>query len=352
MYEKKLKVLHVHDVAFVGSTLIAGFNEIGVDAEFYEFASHKNNNLPKLLKFISKALLMIYEIFRFGWYVRKNKFDIVHLHFGSFAYLPILNNINFLLHIHGSELRKFINYPILGNIIRRGIKKAIAVFYTTPDLEELIYEIRPDAIFFPNAVNIDLFKPSPFTNVDHSKSVLVISKMDQFKGIKDILTSIELMWDDDPSIYVYMFGFGNALEIAKSFIDKNQTNSQLIIYEPLDHDQMPSLINESTVVFGQLGTGILTCSELEAMACGKPVVCNFNFPQKYPTPPPICCAKTPDEAKKQIVKLINEPDIAERIGREARKWIVENYGKRTVARKLLNHYKIALANTKQFNSED
>ena len=336
---KKLKILHVHDVAFVASTLVSGLQEIGVDAELYEFLNFKKLHLPRILGLLVTLFLRFYEIFRLNRYLRKEKFDIVHVHYGSFAYLAFINRVPYFLHIHGTDVRTYIHWPILGNIIRHGINKARVVFYTTPDLKALVNPFRQDATFFPNSINTEIFKPIVGKNLTCDLTIFNINKLDRFKGVDQVLRGIELLWEQAPHVRVIMFEFGNATEEAREFLEKYRDNSRLSLISRVSHEKMVSLINETSLILGSMGTGILTCSELEAMACAKPVICKFKYSDMYPTPPPIYNAESPEEIRDHILHILNNPEQARQIGIEARQWIMKYYDNRIIAQKLLEIYR-------------
>ena len=331
----QLKVLHVHDVAFVGSNLVAGLNEIGIPATFYEIRN-TNLHLTGWKKTLAIILFRLFEIFRFGCYVRKNPFNIIHIHFGTFAYLALWNRIPYFLHLHGSDVRSLIHHPFIGRIIRQGIKKAQTVFYSTPDLELLIKPYRPDALFFPNPIDLTKFKPP--TDPPDSKLVFNINKLDKFKGINVILDACELLLNADPDLHIRMFNFGNNLSEAAAFLEKHNSNPRVHFIGRVPHEEMLNLLQNSSVVIGQMGTGILTVSELEAMACGKAVVCNFQYDHKYLSPPPICYAGTALDCKNQVYSLLNTQGKRMQIGEQACQWVLKNADRRFLASRLSEIY--------------
>lgn len=335
-----MKVLHVHDVAFVASNLVAGLKNIGIDAYLYEIKKVTNTGIPKWVRQPLNFILKFLEIFRFKRFLNKHQFDIIHIHFGSFAYLALFNKVPYYLHIHGTDIREYIRRPILGFIIQQGLLRAEKVFFTTPDLESLILPYRMDAIFFPNPIDTDFFKPSG--NLDNvvNHDIFVISKIDKYKGVKEFLKSIDLLWDEYADTKVLTFGFGNALEEAREFFEKHSGRTELKVIGAVSHKNMIKLINGSKLILGQLGTGILTCSELEAMACGKPVVCNFAFSGKYQNDPPIVFAKNSLEAKEKLVLLLADPSLAEATGKAGRVWINDYHKKETVAEMLISFYQV------------
>jgi glycosyltransferase involved in cell wall biosynthesis len=338
--DKKLRILHVHDVAFVGSTLVSGLREIGAEAFFYELINLKKNKFPKPIELIIIFLLRIFEIFRFGYFIRNNKFNVIHIHYGLFSYLPLVNRVPYFLHTHGSDVKVYLNSPIYGPIIKLGIKKAIAVFYSTPGQKTIVEAIRSDAIFFPNSVDIEVFNnKNIFSVINQRKTIFHINKLDRFKGIEKTLIAMEKLLEIETDLRLMMFGFGNAKYLANNFLRMYQNDPRIqLINNRVSHEEMVNLINNADIVIGGLETGSLGCSELEAMACSKPVICNFKYPHLYKSPPPLCNAESVNEIVDHTIHLLNDGEYSKTIGIQANLWIKENLEKKSVAQKLLQIY--------------
>jgi len=334
-----VKILHVHDVAFVASNLVSGLNEIGVEAKLYEIKKYSNPGAHILVNLFINFIFRIFEIFRFKSYINKNSFDVIHIHYGSFSYLAMFNNLPFYLHIHGTDVRENINHPILGLIIKLGIKKAIKVFYSTPDLYSLVNPYRKDAIFIPNPIDIELFKPKEKKINKGKYDIFVVSKIDKYKGYHEIIKSLELLLEQQPNLLILLYGFGNATskEIINS-VENFKEKREIMVLDPIPHSKVPYHLQKSKVILGQLGTGILTCSELEAMSCGKVVVCNFSYEGKYQIDPPIVYAENSKEAAEKISYLLKNDKLREMIGIQARKWAEKFADRRTLAKAILGIY--------------
>lgn len=333
-----MKIIHIVDIAHVGSNLVLGLNQLGANAQLFNIINLGNERLPKFIQPILTIAARILDIFRLSRRLHKENFDIVHVHYGTFVYLTLITKTPYFLHIHGTDVRKHIHWPLLGPIIKYGIRKAITVFYTTPDLKFMVEEIRPDAIYLPNPIDTNSFSPN-FEQTNKVVPVLFnINKIDHFKGTKEILRSIELVWHIHPNVKVKMFNFGNALEEARDFIDKFKNDSRLSLIDPVPHREMITLIQSSTIILGQMETGALGVSELEAMACGKPIICKFCYSDEYIEKPPILNASSSEEILNHVIYLLNNPDIGIKLGNASRKWVVENFDLFVVTRKLLKVY--------------
>jgi glycosyltransferase involved in cell wall biosynthesis len=164
--------------------------------------------------------------------------------------------------------------------------------------------------------------------------------LDRYKGLETFLRAIELVWQARPQTRVAMFGFGNLAQRAQVFVEKYARDPRLKLYSRVPPEQMVTLIQSSRVILGQQCPeyGSLSLSELESMACGKPVVCDFRYPEAYAEPPPVLVSHTAEEACAHILRFVEDADLRQIWGRRAREWVTQYHELGHVARALLAIY--------------
>ena len=332
-----LKVLHINDVAGVGTNLVYGLQSLGIQAELIK-PTLGTYQASKLRRF-TLPIIRTWEAYQLRRLFIQERYDIVHIHYARFAYMALLTKIPYCLHCHGSDLRLDLNNPILRGLTIHAIRKAQSVFYSTPDLKQYLDTIREDTIFLPNPIILDTFSPTSRES-RQSKRILSISKLDRYKGLDKILRTIELVWLARPNIEFGLMNFGNARSQAQKFINTYHNKTQLKLIPRTPHKKIPSLINEFSFVLGHLSSiaSMLTISELEAMACEKAVVCNFTYLDAYPETPPVLISTTPEEAKDHILNLLDNPGNLNEIGNRSREWVMNNHDHIHIAKVLLKYY--------------
>ena len=330
-----MRVLHVHDCWPVTGDLVNGLRAFGVEAEIFEptIGIYQTSKLRRVALPVIRTL----EAFRLRRLVQQQKYDIVHVHYARHAYMTLITGIPYFLHCHGGDLINDTRRLGFRQLTITAIRSARKVFYVTPDLYKYLVDIRGDAIFLPNPIDIDIFKPQGV----ETHNVLCISKLDRRKGVERFIQTIALIWNMRPQTQIAMFNFGDASDLAKLWIEEHRHDPRLILLPRIPHAEMPSLIGSFSVVLGQqsLDIGAMGMSELEAMACGKPVVCYYGYPNAYPEPPPVLVSQTPEEACMHIVRLLEDPALGQSLGRQGREWVAKYHEQKQIARRLLQYYR-------------
>ena len=332
------KVLQINDVASVGTNLVAGLQSLGVDASLCNLTHGNKNKLNPFLWYMAAPFVQLQEALQVRKMVIAGNYDFVHIHYGSHAWILFFINRPSFLHFHGSDIRRDYHWPVFKTIMDLGCRRAAKVIYATPDIAEDVKRIRADAIFLPDPIDTDVFVPAVEENKRDEVTILCVSKMDRTKGMHILFPAIEQIWQRCPRAKVVLFGFGNNLDAAKGFFAKHAGNPNLVISPRVSRQEMINRMQSTSVIIGQLELGALGCSELEAMACGKPVVARFTYPQFYPEPPPVCSSSTPEEVCDQVIQLLDDDQLRKKVGLESRKWVMAYHDKKVVARKMLEIY--------------
>lgn len=327
--------MHVNDVAHVAHHLVLGLKNLGVDAHLYQptIGTYRQSKLKRVFLPITRTKESLY----LKKIVRSLGIDIVHIHYASLAYMAMISGFPYILHCHGSDINRDLNRPGLRNIIIKALKEARIVFCSTPNLLQIIKPYRSDVVFLPNPIDTLHFKSHDSTNSDKYQ-LLSISKLDRAKGIEQIIETIKLIWEFKPETKIGMFSFGSASHSFHDFLESNK--GRLILVPFTTYENMPDLINTFHVVLGQqdMSTKAMGMSELEAMACEKPVICPFGYPDAYSEPPPILVSNNSEEACNHALGLFKDSHKRSIIGEKSRSWILDHHSISNVTQKLLDYY--------------
>jgi len=325
-----MKILHVNNVASVAESLVAGLGKLGINADLYQPYTGIDNSskLGKLKVGINRVL----DARTLAANVKREAYDIVHIHYAYFGMLAVLGDYPYWLHCHGTDVRRNLYLPAFKKITQMSLTRAERVLYSTPDLKSHVERHRPDAGLLPNPVRIDLFKPrSPGKTTG---KILLISRMDKIKGIGVAFDALEKLKTDYPDLEIDAFAWGPDFESLR--------NKRFINFIPkTTHRGMAELLPDYQIVIGQFELGILGMSEMEAMSCAKPVVCRFDYSSIYPEAPPIVRAHGAHEIISKVEELLASPKLCREIGEVGRDWVVKYHGYIPVAERLAKDYESA-----------
>jgi glycosyltransferase involved in cell wall biosynthesis len=322
-----VRIVHVRDVANVASTLVEGLRAEGHEAELLRIEA-AGGRLPLPLKALFLPARLI-EGARANRAIKRGRYDIVHIHVAYMGWLGIIGRYPYVLHTHGQDTRANLRHPLKSWITRRALEKARLVFYSTPDLGPVVHPVRPDAVFLPNPVDTERFRPSGKPPGERPR-VLIMSRLDRIKGIDKALAVAARLRALVPDVHVDAFAWGEMQDEVR--------DAGVNLVPTVPYDEMPDLLNRYHVAIGQFHLGILSMSELEAMACGVPLVGEFRYPDVYDAQPPLIADDDPEGIAQQIAALLRDYDALSARAEEGRAWTVTHHDYLHVTRALLEHY--------------
>jgi len=323
-----MHILHVNNVANVGLTLVAGLTRLGHTAELHrlQLVAGRHGTAIKLLVLPAR----LKEMRAVNWQVKANTYDIVHIHFAYLGWLGIIGRYPYFLHCHGSDVRRGLRDPVRSWPIRQSLKHAQAVFFATPDLAPVVQQIRPNALFLPNPINIDQFHPRSEPENDPLK-VLIISTLYPVKKVSVAFEGVRQYLARYPKVQITAIDYGPERKLYHG-------EPGVFFSTPVPYEMMPALINSHDIIIGQFGIGSLGMAELESMACGKPVICHFEHGDWYPEPPPVFSTDQPAQVAEYLGALTEDRLLRRERGEQGRDWVQQHHGYIAIARQLEQVY--------------
>ncbi|MCK5560023.1 MAG: glycosyltransferase family 4 protein [Thermoplasmata archaeon] len=180
-------------------------------------------------------------------------------------------------------------------------------------------------------IPIDTNKFRSILTESYNNRILCWVKLEKIKGIDIIFKAAELL----PKYRFDIPNVGVDAEYYKKIKPKN-----VVFISKMPHKQVPDLINKYPLILGQFHIGGYGASEVEAMACGKPVIAylDFKYEDYYNEPCPLLSSKDPEE----IVELIHAHIGDKNLGKLNRKWAVKYHSIENVTSKLIRIYERVL----------
>lgn len=328
-----MKILHINNVANVSATMVEALQALGQSAELrrMRLVAGSRSTAAKLLA----SPLRLQELASINRQVKTGRYDIIHIHFAYLGWLGIAGRYPYLLHCHGSDVRRDLQDSLRRWPILQSLKHARVVYYVTPDLQAVVTPFRADARFMPDPIHTDHFRPQDVAHAGPPR-VLIISRLDPVKRVDIAFEAVRHLQARRLVAQVTAFNFGpqRAEFLGRPGIE---------YISGVSYEQMPDLIRQHDIIVGQFGLGSMGMTELESLACGRPVVCNFQYPGFYPQPPPIFCATDPVQAAEHLAALLENPALRLSAGQQGRAWVEQYHGYLSIGRQLLETYQAMLA---------
>lgn len=325
-----MRILHVNDIAGVGTTLTRELRRMGHDATLRRLRL-VGGGAPTGIKILLSPVRLA-ELAAVQLESARGRFDIVHYHYAYVGALASLGRRTTAVHCHGTDVRAGLRDPLRRPLVLLALRSASLVLVATPDILPAVRAVRPDAVFLPDPVDTAAFRPLA-REPDGTIRVLLISAPLAIKGIEHVAAAVRpLMGTPGIVVHAISRGPGDARRFRELGVPT--------LIPAVPHDRMPELISAYDIVVGQAAVGALGMSELEALACGRPVVAPFRYAAAYGSPPPLVGADVsdPGEATAEIRRLAADTDRREAIGRESRAWVERHHGARRIADRLVELY--------------
>lgn len=286
-------VLHVGDAAFTAARLVAEARRRGLPWDHQSLAGSRHTFSGPLGQ-VRKAV--VGGLWLANLAVAARRHDVLHVH--SATTLPHVRPVSrrFVLHCHGTDVRTTQYDSPGGAAIRAGLRDAEAVLYSTPDLAEHVLSHRPDAILLP--VPIDVEAIPRWHPDDQPMRVVFASRWEDVKGLAAQLDTARLL-------VKALAGRAEVvgLDWGPATADARAAGVRLI--PRLDHAAYLRLLAGSAAVVGQ-SAGILSASELEAMASGAPLAVPSSLDLYAESAPPVL-GHDPSSVTEAVTAAVLDP---------------------------------------------
>lgn len=249
----------------------------GDEFEFTYLATHISGNPVKKSLFFARSYLRLKKL------IKKNTFDIIHIHMsykGSFFrkyYVTKLckkNNKKVIIHLHGSEFKDFY---YSGDENR---KAKIQELFNLADVtivlgeswREFITSISPKAnvVIVNNAVKIP--------DIDEKKlhervTFLFLGALIKRKGVMDLLQATKQLADTGITNFkILIAGSGEEEQNLKNYVTENKISDHVEFLGWVGNDDKPGLFEKSDVLVLPSYNEGLPIAILEAMSYGLPII--------------------------------------------------------------------------------
>jgi len=187
-----------------------------------------------------------------------------------------------------------------------------------------------------NGVDTEVFKPNPNTTIrkkyglEKNKVILTVSKLEEQKGIPNIIRAMPAILKEVKDAKLMIVGDGSYRDELKKLVSKLNLEEHVIFAGTVPFEKLPDYFNACDVfVNPTIRQNGYDLTIIEAMACAKPVVVSNigsvptvveHYVDGILIPPGDINALS-----NEVIKLLNDKDLANKISKAARTKIVKNF---------------------------
>jgi len=274
-----------------------------------------------------------------------NHYDIVQGYATDPIYALLANKHPYVAFEHGTIRDIPFWNSSLGRLTALAYRKADLVFIT-----------NSDGLIAAKKLGLKNFDtiPHPILSDWHRKSAKLLKKNSEFilfcpmrhdwqiKGMDIYIKNLpEIIKKSKKDIKIIFNEFGMDLEKSKKLIKKLNLEKYIEWHKPMPRWELVSWMVKADIVLDQLNTPAFGGIAAEGMQAGKPVLASYDHDQckwMFPEKPPLAIIKSEEDIVKNLVKLINSPNLRKSIGKKSKIWFEQYLSEKIVINKLLQSY--------------
>ena len=284
--------------------------------------------------------------------LKKEKFDIVHLHEPMAPILPLCvlefsNSVN-IGTFHASYARQHL-YRFTSPITKRWQARLHGNIAVSPAARRYVNNTFPGEYeIIPNGVDFNHFSSAaaPYPKYQDGKlNILFVGRLEKRKGLQYLLEAYSKLKWENPNIRLIVVGPGNPDKDSYRILSSHNLHDVEFVGR-VSYEELPRYY-ASADIFCSPATGAESFGIvlLEAMAAGKPVIASdiegyrgvmTNGEQGLLVP-----KKDSDALANALGKLASDPELRQRLGTKGTK-TSEGYRWEVVSRQVENYYNTCL----------
>lgn len=307
----------------------------------------EKKTVSNLLTSVTFSLNLLFALAK-----RRKDYDMVHFHGAG---IPLLITLPFLKFIDkkivakvssaklGIEAGSFYNkYGIIGRLFIRILKIADAFVAISDEIKEglLTEGYKQNRVWqIPNFVDLSVFFQT-HRNQSNSKTVIFSGALDRRKGIEILLEALKEVSESVPDVRLIILGDGLMRDALKAKANDLGIGG-IVTFKGQVENVSDYLRNAGLFVLPSYQEG-LPNSLLEAMACGLPVIASkIGGVVDVVEDGKSGILFEPGDVSRlasAMIKLLNDNELRMRLGKEARKRIVDSFSIDRIADEYISLY--------------
>lgn len=315
--------------------------------QIYKFRSVEVPKIPPLIPQIENPIIpdLNSKILKTG------EIDLIHAHGQEYAIsyeaikTAVKEEIPCVLTIHhtGEALAQYATIRLLRKILSKtafkfSINSADAVIAVSKGAVRYLRNFHPKKqVLIPNGIDLERFK-----NLKKSSEyVLFVGRLDPLKGPEVFIRAIPLVLRRLDTNFM-LVGAGPQKEFLKNLVQKLGLEKHVQFKSNVPYNQLPGIISQASVLVAPYNAGY---SMLEAGAAEKPVI-SARLDWNMETLGDAALYVEPKNVKEiadATVKVLENVELAQKLGRRARDFVEANRDWQILYPKIIEVYKEVMA---------
>ncbi len=287
-------------------------------------------------------------------YIRHSPFDILPILISRIVKIPCIIETNYSYKELKMQMSNIIVFPIK-IIDKLSYNLTDYIVTISNNLKDDIYSthnIDKNKIFvIPNGADIDKFKPS------NSKDARELLKLDNdfryicfvgsikiWQGLDYLVKSASIILKEVPNTKFLIVGNGSYLNNVINMTENANVRDNFIFYKSVPNERVPIYINAGDICVAPFCKGRIASpiKIYEYMACGKPIIASSIDGISDLLERSSAGISVPSNDAIQladnIIKLLKDETLRDIMGKNARKYVIENYTWKITAKRILDIY--------------
>ena len=286
--------------------------------------------------------------------LKKEKINIIHhmfpaVHNQTFSPLAITGATKgkpFILgpisaHIYQRPTDEKLLQPITTKLHNMTVAKANQLITITHQVAKLYQNTNKPTHVIPLGVDTNTFKPTTNPNSENPE-ILTIGSLYPLKGVEHLIKAFSIVAQQHPDTRLRIIGTGPQENNLKNLTHTLKLQTKTTFQGFIPHTQIAQHYQKCTIFCFSSQGEPFGKTIIEAMACAKPVIATNtggateiikNNKTGILIPP-----AQPRQFAQKILYLLENPDIMQKLGENARKTVETKYSWETIAQKYHNIY--------------
>lgn len=275
------------------------------------------------------------------------RFDVIHCHFGpnanEFIFLKeIIKNTKMFVTFHGYDIRLGLKNG--GNMYKKLFEKIDGVYATCQYCNDMIEGFgcpEEKLIILPNGIDMDKFSPSQ----KHNGSKVVITTVGRLVKEKNIVFGLHILKALVEEKYCpfeyYVVGDGYMREKIQQAIHQLHLQDTVYLLGALAENETIEVLKKTDILLLPSKEEAFGVVLLEAQAMGIPVIATDVGGVKeamVDTKSGYLIPFDAQVAKDKIMKLVKDRSLLDKMGKEGRRFVEENFNIKPIIKRMVSTY--------------